>query len=253
MARRYDSRTTIFSPEGRLYQVEYAMEAISHAGIALGILAKDGVVIAAEKKVTSKLLEKSSSSEKIYKVNDNIICGVAGMEADANILINWTRASAQRYLFAYNEEIPVEQLVQNLCDLKQGYTQYGGLRPFGVSFIFAGYDEHHGFQLYHSDPSGNYGGWKATCIGANNASAQSILKQDHKEEMTLDEAKALAIKVLSKTMDSTTLTSEKLEFATIRLVDEKVKYEPYQAEEIDALLKEQNVGAASTTTETAAQ
>ncbi|KAL9551918.1 protein with putative role during mitosis [Mucor bainieri] len=252
MARRYDSRTTIFSPEGRLYQVEYAMEAISHAGIALGILAKDGVVIAAEKKVTSKLLEKSSSSEKIYKVNDNIICGVAGMEADANILINWTRASAQRYLFAYNEEIPVEQLVQNLCDLKQGYTQYGGLRPFGVSFIFAGYDEHHGFQLYHSDPSGNYGGWKATCIGANNASAQSILKQDHKEEMTLEEAKALAIKVLSKTMDSTTLTSEKLEFATIRLVDEKVKYEPYQAEEIDALLKEQNVGAAATTTETAA-
>ncbi|CAO0789316.1 unnamed protein product [Mucor circinelloides] len=253
MARRYDSRTTIFSPEGRLYQVEYAMEAISHAGIALGILAKDGVVIAAEKKVTSKLLEKSSSSEKIYKVNDNIICGVAGMEADANILINWTRASAQRYLFAYNEEIPVEQLVQNLCDLKQGYTQYGGLRPFGVSFIFAGYDEHHGFQLYHSDPSGNYGGWKATCIGANNASAQSILKQDHKEEMTLDEAKALAIKVLSKTMDSTTLTSEKLEFATIRLVNEKVKYEPYQAEEIDALLKEQNVGATATTTETAAQ
>ncbi|KAF1804983.1 nucleophile aminohydrolase [Mucor lusitanicus] len=253
MARRYDSRTTIFSPEGRLYQVEYAMEAISHAGIALGILAKDGVVIAAEKKVTSKLLEKSSSSEKIYKVNDNIICGVAGMEADANILINWTRASAQRYLFAYNEEIPVEQLVQNLCDLKQGYTQYGGLRPFGVSFIFAGYDEHHGFQLYHSDPSGNYGGWKATCIGANNASAQSILKQDHKEEMTLEEAKALAIKVLSKTMDSTTLTSEKLEFATIRLVGEKVKYEPYQAEEIDALLKEQNVGAAATTTETAAQ
>lgn len=141
--------------------------------------------------------------------NSNIICGVAGITADANILINWTRASAQRYLFAYNEEIPVEQLVQNLCDLKQGYTQYGGLRPFGVSFIFAGYDEHHGFQLYHSDPSGNYGGWKATCIGANNATAQSILKQDHKEDMTLEEAKALAIKVLSKTMDSTTLTSEK--------------------------------------------
>jgi 20S proteasome subunit alpha 3 len=144
-----------------------------------------------------------------YYYCSNIICGVAGITADANILINWTRASAQRYLFAYNEEIPVEQLVQNLCDLKQGYTQYGGLRPFGVSFIFAGYDEHHGFQLYHSDPSGNYGGWKATCIGANNATAQSILKQDHKEDMTLEEAKALAIKVLSKTMDSTTLTSEK--------------------------------------------
>ncbi|KAI7868909.1 nucleophile aminohydrolase [Spinellus fusiger] len=245
MSRRYDSRTTIFSPEGRLYQVEYAMEAISHAGIALGILAKDGIVVAAEKKVTSKLLEQTASSEKIYKLNDNMICGVAGITADANILIQWARASAQRYLFNYSEEIPVEQLVQNLCDLKQGYTQYGGLRPFGVSFIFAGYDEHHGFQLYHSDPSGNYGGWKATCIGANNATAQSILKQDHKEELTLEEAKALAIKVLSKTMDSTTLTSEKLEFATIRLVNNKVQYELYKPTEIDALLKEQNVGNAT--------
>ncbi|KAI9265079.1 proteasome subunit alpha type-4 [Phascolomyces articulosus] len=243
MARRYDSRTTIFSPEGRLYQVEYAMEAISHAGIALGILAKDGIVIAAEKKVTSKLLEQSASAEKIYKLNDRMICGVAGMTADANILINWARSNAQRYLFTYNEEMPVEQLVQRLCDLKQGYTQYGGLRPFGVSFIFAGYDDHYGFQLYHSDPSGNYGGWKATCIGANNATAQSILKQDHKDDMTVEEAKALAIKVLSKTMDSTTLNSEKLEFATIRMVNDKVKYDLYKPEEIDALLKEQNVGS----------
>ncbi|SAM00994.1 hypothetical protein [Absidia glauca] len=243
MSRRYDSRTTIFSPEGRLYQVEYAMEAISQAGIVLGILATDGIVIAAEKKVTSKLLEQTASSEKIYKLNDNMICGVAGITADANILVNWTRASAQKYLFAYNEDIPVEQLVQRLCDLKQGYTQYGGLRPFGVSFIFAGYDEHFGFQLYHSDPSGNYGGWKATCIGANNASAQSILKQDYKESTDLEEAKALAIKVLSKTMDSTTLTSEKLEFATIRLDNNKVQYHLYTPAEIDTLLKKQNVGA----------
>ncbi|CAO3584958.1 unnamed protein product [Absidia cylindrospora] len=243
MSRRDHSRTTIFSPEGRLYQVEYAMEAISQAGIALGILATDGIVIAAEKKVTLKLLEQTASSEKIYKLNDNMICGVAGITADANILINWTRASAQRYLFSYNEDIPVEQLVQRLCDLKQGYTQYGGLRPFGVSFIFAGYDDHFGFQLYHSDPSGNYGGWKATCIGANNASAQSILKQDYKETMNLEEAKALAIKVLSKTMDSTTLTSEKLEFATIQRKNDKVQYDLFKPAEIDALLKEQNVGA----------
>ncbi|KAI8068599.1 nucleophile aminohydrolase [Gongronella butleri] len=243
MSRRYDSRTTIFSPEGRLHQVEYAMEAISLAGIALGILAKDGIVLAAEKKVTSKLLEQSSTSEKIYKLNDNVICGVAGITADANILINWTRTSAQQYLFSYNEEIPVEQLVQRLCDLKQGYTQYGGLRPFGVSFIFAGYDEHYGFQLYHSDPSGNYSGWNATCIGANNSSAQSILKQDYKDEMTLEEAKALAIKVLSKTMDSTSLTSEKLEFATIQLDNNrKVKYDLFKPEAIDVLLKAQNIG-----------
>ncbi|CAG8476316.1 8415_t:CDS:10 [Diversispora eburnea] len=202
MARRYDSRTTIFSPEGRLYQVEYAMEAISHAGTAL-----------------------------------------AGITADANILINYSRQAAQQYLIGYNEDIPVEQLVQRLSNLKQGYTQYGGLRPFGVSFIYAGYDSHFGFQLYHSDPSGNYGGWKATCIGANNASAQSLLKQDYKDDISLKEAKELAAKVLSKTMDSTTLSSEKLEFATICLNEEgKVVYHLYKPYEIDALLKELNLG-----------
>jgi len=208
---RYDSRTTIFSPEGRLYQVEYAMEAISHAGAALGILAQDGIVLAAEKKVITKLLEPSKSSEKMYLLDDHIACAVAGITADANILINYARLSAQRYLYAYQETIPVEQLVQQVCDLKQGYTQYGGLRPFGVSFLYAGWDNIHGYQLYMSDPSGNYGGWKASAIGGNNQAAQSILRADWKPEFKLRDALKLAIKVMSKTMDSTTLNSEKLD------------------------------------------
>ncbi|MCO5588752.1 hypothetical protein L7F22_042711 [Adiantum nelumboides] len=179
MSRRYDSRTTTFSPEGRLFQVEYAMEAISHAGTVIGILTQQGVVLAAEKKVTSKLLEQDTSSEKIYTVSDNVIAGVAGITADANSLINYARNAAQRYLLAYDDDIPVEQLAQRLCDLKQGYTQYGGLRPFGVSLLYAGYDPHHHFQLYHSDPSGSY---------------------------------ESGSQVLSKTMDATTLDSEKCEF-----------------------------------------
>lgn len=140
-----------------------------------------------------------------------MICAVAGMTADANILINYAREAAQRYLLTYNEDIPCEQLVRRLCDLKQGYTQHGGLRPFGVSFIYAGWDPQRQFQLYQSNPSGNYGGWKATSVGANNASAQSLLKQDYKEECDLKEACGLAVKVLSKTMDSTKLSSEKSE------------------------------------------
>jgi 20S proteasome subunit alpha 3 len=138
-----------------------------------------------------------------------MICAVAGMTADANILINFCREAAQRYLMTYNEDIPCEQLVRRVCDLKQGYTQRGGLRPFGVSFIYAGYDPLMEFQLYQSNPSGNYGGWKATSVGANNASAQSLLKQDYKEDCDLKEACGLAVKVLSKTMDSTKLSSEK--------------------------------------------
>lgn len=140
-----------------------------------------------------------------------MICAVAGMVSDANILINFARQEAQKYLRVYNTDIPCEQLVRRLCDLKQGYTQHGGLRPFGVSFIYAGYDEQRQFQLYQSNPSGNYGGWKATSVGANNASAQSLLKQDYKEEMKLKEACGLAVKVLSKTMDAQKLSSEKSE------------------------------------------
>ncbi|KAF9973262.1 Proteasome subunit alpha type-4 [Actinomortierella ambigua] len=242
MSRRYDSRTTIFSPEGRLYQVEYAMEAISHASTALGILSKEGVVIAAEKKVASKLLDQTTGGEKIYIINDNMICGVAGITSDANILIDYVQRSAQQYLYTFNEDMPCEQLVQKLCDLKQGYTQYGGLRPFGVSFIYAGWDEHYGFQLYHSDPSGNYSGWKATCIGANTAAAQGILRQEYKDEgMTLQEAKNLAIKVLSKTMDTTALGPDKLEFATLEIKDGRVIRRIHSTKEIEALLKENDL------------
>eukprot|EP00897_Mesotaenium_endlicherianum_P005766 jgi/Mesen1/5217/ME000258S04306 len=242
MSRRYDNRTTTFSPEGRLYQVEYAMEAISHAGAAVGILATDGVVLAAEKKITSKLLETSKSTEKMYKIDEHLAAAVAGITADANILINTARLAAQRFMFAYQEPMPVEQLVQSLCDTKQGYTQFGGLRPFGVSFLFAGWDKNFGFQLYQSDPSGNYGGWKATAIGANHAAAQSILKQDYKEDLDLDGAVHLALKVLSKTMDSTTLSSEKLELARVSTTPSgEVKYRVYSSAELDALLLKHNI------------
>ena len=127
MARRYDSRTTIFSPEGRLYQVEYAMEAISHAGAALGILAKDGIILAAEKKIISKLLDNDKKSEKMYKLSNHIAAAVAGITADANSLINYARLHAQQYELSYQEPMPIEILVQQICDVKQGYTQYGGM------------------------------------------------------------------------------------------------------------------------------
>ncbi|TKR95123.1 hypothetical protein L596_009335 [Steinernema carpocapsae] len=112
MARRYDTRTTIFSPEGRLYQVEYAMEAISHAGTCLGILSSDGILIAAEKRNVHKLLDDSVLTEKIYRLSDNIACTVAGITADANILINRLRYWAADYKLNFGEPMPVEQLVQ---------------------------------------------------------------------------------------------------------------------------------------------
>jgi 20S proteasome subunit alpha 3 len=239
MSRAYDRRTTIFSPEGRLFQVEYAMEAISQAGSAVGILSNEGVVLAAEKKIGSKLLDIRKSTEKMYKVDDHVAAAVAGITSDANILLNYARLDAQRYRYGYQEPIPLEQLLMRVCDVKQSYTQFGGLRPFGVSFLFAGWDEHFGFQLYQSDPSGNFGGWKAQAIGANNQAAQSILKTDYKvNETSLKEALILAVKVLSKTMDTTSPTADKLEFSTITRKDGKVHYHVFTKPELEALLEE---------------
>jgi len=212
------------------------MEAISHAGTAVGVLAKDGVVLAAEKKVTSKLLEGKATSEKMYKVDHHIACAVSGITSDANIVVNYARVSAQRYLFQYQEPTPVEVLVQTICDLKQGYTQFGGLRPFGISFLYAGWDSHHGFQLYKSDPSGNYGGWKATSAGSGHQAATSILKSDYDDDIDLQGALKLATKVLSKTMDSTSLDHEKLEYAILTRHKDEVVFKMLSDKEIDDLI-----------------
>ncbi|BES99811.1 Proteasome subunit beta type-9 [Nesidiocoris tenuis] len=237
MARRYDSRTTIFSPEGRLYQVEYAMEAISHAGTCLGILANDGIVLVAEKKTVNKLLDESVYSEKIYKLNDNMICSLAGITADANVLTNELRLISQRYLIQYGKTIPCEQLVSWLCDIKQAYTQYGGKRPFGVSILYMGWDDQYGYQLYQSDPSGNYSGWKATCIGQNSSAAVSSLKTEYKEgEMTIKDALALGIKVLSKTLDTARLQTDRIEVATLQRINDKCVTRILPDTEVQALI-----------------
>mmetsp|Transcript_10758 Transcript_10758/g.17828 ORF Transcript_10758/g.17828 Transcript_10758/m.17828 type:complete len:257 (+) Transcript_10758:97-867(+) len=221
MARRYDSSTTTFSPEGRLHQVEYAIEAINNAGTCVGILAKDGIVMASERRITSGLLAPSKTSEKTYQLANHACANVAGLTADANILIDQARLKAGRFFYTYQEPIPLEMLVEHVCNYKQAYTQYGGLRPFGVAFLFGGYDDHYGFQLYQSDPSGNYSGWRATVIGANNQAGKSLLKTEYSDEMpTVEEALRLAVKVLNKTMDGTAASAEKMELFTMTLNDD---------------------------------
>eukprot|EP00397_Hematodinium_sp_SG-2012_P033304 GEMP01035565.1.p1 GENE.GEMP01035565.1~~GEMP01035565.1.p1 ORF type:complete len:248 (+),score=51.54 GEMP01035565.1:48-791(+) len=238
MSRRYDSRTTTFSPEGRLFQVEYAKEAINNAGSTIGVLAKDGVILAGEKKTTSKLLDQSRQWEKLFQIDDHILCAVAGITSDANILINKLRLFAQQHQYLYGEPMPLEQIVTKLCDLKQGYTQWGGLRPFGVSFLFAGFDKHYGFQLYHTDPSGNLSGWKAHAIGMNSNTAEQVFRTDWQEDLSIDDAKKLAAKVLNKTVDASTSTADKLEFGVVKTHNGKVCFERVGDDEINQLMKE---------------
>lgn len=214
MAYRYDAGTTTFSPDGRILQVEYALKSINEAGMAIGVQFTDGVVLAAQKKNTARLVDYLFP-EKMAKLDQHVIAALAGMTADANNLVDYMRAFAQDYMRVYNEPIPVEQLVRRVCDEKHSYTQYGGLRPFGVSFLVAGYDKHKGCQLYATDPSGNFGGWTATAIGEENQAAQSMLKSQYKDGMTATEAMDLTVKVLYKTLDSTSLSADKVEFSVL--------------------------------------
>lgn len=237
MSNRYDKQTTTFNQAGRLFQVEYAIAATKNAGPAMGILGEDCVLLVGEKKTSSKLLDQGKQAEKIFEIDDHICCAVAGLSSDANTLIAKLRLYAQQYTYRYGEPIPVEQLVVQLCDLKQGYTQFGGLRPFGVSFLFAGYDKHFGFQLYQSDPSGTYDGWRAHAIGSwDDAMTNSTLKQDWKAGMNLETVKELTGKVMIKHGDTTTPDPEKFEMAIVSKVGDKVSFRRLPNTEVQALL-----------------
>jgi 20S proteasome subunit alpha 3 len=126
-----------------------------------------------------------------------------------------------RYMYKYQERMPVEQAVKSVCNYKQAYTQFGGLRPFGVAFLLAGWDRHFGYQIYQTDPSGNYSGWKATVIGQNNQAGKSILKTDYKEDNNVETNLKLAVKILMKTMDSSTVTPERLEISVLRRMNDE--------------------------------
>ena len=148
-------------------------------------------------------------SEKIYQLDSHLSCVVSGVTADANYLIDEARKGCQDYRYTYRDSMPIQQLITRICDLKQYYTQFGGRRPFGTSFLFAGWDKVHKFQLYSSDPSGNYAGWKAIAIGTNNLAANSYLKQEYKEDLGLAQGIELCLKTLLSTLDTAAPNAEK--------------------------------------------
>lgn len=232
---------------GRLFQIEYAMEAINHAGTSLGVVAMDGIVLAAERRTTGKLLDMARSQDKLYNISQDLIIAVAGITADANILIDYARSLYQRYILTYDTPMPVEKLVQAVCNVKQSYTQNGGLRPFGVSLLYAGWDKELGWQLYQSDPSGNYSGWKATCIGANSGVATSLFKSDYSDTLTVDDAKELVVKTLTKTIEASNLNSDRgtnhfysfsiVEIAVLSRSDSKTMVNILSAAEVNTMLQ----------------
>lgn len=192
----YDRAITVFSPDGRLFQVEYAKEAVKRGATAIGITAKDGVALVAHKSIHSKLV-LPESLKKIFDIDTHIAVTASGLIADARRLVDMARVDAQRHRITYNEAPTVESIVKSICDLMQVYTQYGGIRPFGVSLLIAGIDEVP--RLYEAEPSGAMTAYKADSIGANKKEVDEILEKNYKDSISTEEAIELAISCLKKT------------------------------------------------------
>lgn len=208
MSSKYDSLTTIFNQEGKLLQVEYAIKNIGNAGLCIGLTTKQGVILACEKESTSKLLESSKSSDKIYKVDSNIAVAVGGLASDANLLIDWARDYSQNHYIKYRNYTPVENLVRFIADEQQIKTIKGSNRPYGAGFLFAGWDRIYGYQLYNTEPSGVYNCWKAHAIGQNSQNAQSAFKQYYNDNLSLEEGIVLAIRVLKKSLEKNVVNGD---------------------------------------------
>lgn len=220
MSRRFDRKTNVFNPSGRITQIEYAIKAIKNSGPAVALIFNGGIAIATEKRTSSSLLIPSKHGDKIFKADNHISVVVSGLTSDANYLIEYIRKAGQNYRYNYSNEMPMEQLVEQLCNLKQSYTQFGGMRPFGTSFIFVGCDQHKGFQIYTSDPSGNLGAWKAIAQGSNEENSNNLLQEHFEQGMTKEAALELVTRVILQTLDSSEPDVNKIVVSVLEKKDE---------------------------------
>ena len=190
----YDRAITVFSPDGRLYQVEYAREAVKRGTTAVGIKAKDGIVLIVDKRVSSKLLE-ASSIEKIFKIDEHIGVASSGLVGDARALVDRARVESQINRVTYDEPIEVEALAKKLCDHMQSLTQYGGIRPYGTALLIAGVSDGE-VRLFETDPSGTLLEYKATGIGIGRPAAMKVFEEEYNQETDIRSAIPLGLKAL---------------------------------------------------------
>ena len=227
----YDRAITVFSPDGRLFQVEYAREAVKRGTTTVGVKFKDGVVLIVDKRLSSKLIEPESI-EKIFKIDSHIGCATSGLVADARALVDRARIECQVNTFNYSEDLAVESLVKKICDFKQSYTQYGGVRPFGTAMLMAGIDAS-GPHLYETDPSGAMMAYKAGGIGAGRNEVMEVFEKNFKDNMTQNQAVNLGLKGLSAANDNN-LKSEVVEIA---IINPEKEFHTLSSEEVGKVVK----------------
>lgn len=210
----YDRAITVFSPDGRLFQVEYAREAVKRGTTTVGLKFKDGVVLIVDKRIASRLMEPKSI-EKIFQIDRHIGCATSGLVADARILVDQARVIAQISKITYDEEMGVEALVKRVCDYKQNYTQYGGVRPFGTALLVAGVDEQ-GEHLFETDPSGALVSYKAGSIGAGRNVVMEVFEERYAENMDMEDAIVLGLRALKKATEEEKLNPRAVEIGIVR-------------------------------------
>jgi len=229
----YDRAITMFSPDGRLLQVEYAKKTVKQGSTAIGIVCSDGVLLVTDKRIVDKLVV-AESVEKIFQIDEHIGATASGILSDARILIERAQLTAQQHNVTYDSPIDVLSVVKDICNLKQICTQSGGLRPFGVSILVAGVDSD-GPKLFETDPTGIFFQYKATAIGEGETGVEEILYKEYKESITIEDALKLSIKALTRVLGKG-FSLDRVDAAYIR-TDEK-KFRKVSRERLEKVLKE---------------
>jgi proteasome alpha subunit len=212
MPRAYDRAITIFSPEGRLYQVEYALELVKRGAPIVGVSSSEGVVLSANETPENRL-ENPEYFRKIFQLDEHVGAAIAGLSSDARVLISQSRIFCQSNRLLYDEPVDIEVLTRRIGDQAQVYTQHAGVRPFGVSMIVVGVDNV-GPRVFTVDPSGSYRGYKATAVGRKSDEANKLLEENYKDEITLNDATKLAVNAI-KTASDGDITAEIVKIALV--------------------------------------
>lgn len=229
----YDRAITMFSPEGRLLQVEYAKKTVKQGSTAIGIVCKDGVVLVTDKRLIDELIVPQAT-EKIFQIDEHIGCTASGILSDARVLIERVQLKAQQHRVTYDGPIDIVTAVKDICDLKQICTQSAGLRPFGVSLLIAGIDEDGTPKLFETDPTGIYFQYFAAVIGEGESEINTILNKQYNKDMSMEDGKKLAIKAMAKSVGE--LDADRVDCAYISIKDKK--YTKLSKEEIEKILIE---------------
>ncbi len=217
----YDRAITMFSPDGRLLQVEYAKKTVRQGSTAIAMVCSDGILFVTDKRVIDSLVVPEAV-EKIWQIDEHIGATASGILSDARVLIERAQLKAQQHRITYDSPIETSTIIKDICDLKQICTQSGGLRPFGVSILVAGVDNDSTPRLYETDPTGIFFQYKATVIGEGEVEVEEILHKEYNENLTIDEGFKLSLKALKKVLGDN-FKIERIDAAYITIKEKKFK------------------------------